>query len=270
MLAEELIRKGNLKEALAELQGTIRKNPEVARYRVFLFQLLAVDGQWDRALTQLNVAGDLDPATLAMVQTYREALRCEVLRHDVFSSGRSPLVFGQPQQWVALMIEALNLDAQGHHSQAKLLRDQALEEAPATTGSITTSNEENIAFTWLADADTRLGPVIEAVINGRYYWVPMSCITTIHVEAPEDLRDLVWMPVHFTWTNGGETVGLIPTRYPQSECSEDPLIRMSRKTQWDEQIEGCCTGLGQRLLATDHSDYSLMDIRTINLNNSET
>ena len=39
----------------------------------FLFQLLAVQGQWDRALTQLNMAGEMDAAHLAMVQTYREA-----------------------------------------------------------------------------------------------------------------------------------------------------------------------------------------------------
>ena len=29
------------------------------------------------------------------------------------------------------------------------------------------------AFAWMADADMRLGPVLEAVINGRYYWVPL-------------------------------------------------------------------------------------------------
>ena len=32
-------------------------------------------GDWNRALGQLGVAGDLDPRALAMVQTYREALQ---------------------------------------------------------------------------------------------------------------------------------------------------------------------------------------------------
>lgn len=61
-------------------QAEVRKAPADAKRRVFLFQLLAVMGDWDRALNQLNVAGELDSGTLAMVSTYREALRCEVLR----------------------------------------------------------------------------------------------------------------------------------------------------------------------------------------------
>jgi type VI secretion system protein ImpE len=33
------------------------------------------------------------------------------------------------------------------------------------------------------------------------------------LEAPEDLRDLVWMPAHLRFENGGESLALIPTRY---------------------------------------------------------
>ena len=48
------------------------------KLRVFLFQLLCVLGQWERALTQLNVAAELDAQALAMAQMYREALQCEM------------------------------------------------------------------------------------------------------------------------------------------------------------------------------------------------
>jgi len=80
MSAEESVLAGRLADGLAELQGQVRKQPADPRLRVFLFQLLAVLGQWDRALTQLKVAADLDPSALAMLRTYQEALRCEVLR----------------------------------------------------------------------------------------------------------------------------------------------------------------------------------------------
>ncbi len=66
----------------------MRKDPANAKHRIFLFQLLAVLGQWERAMNQLNVAGELDAGTLAMVQTYREALRCEVLRGEIFAGRR--------------------------------------------------------------------------------------------------------------------------------------------------------------------------------------
>jgi type VI secretion system protein ImpE len=71
------------------------------------------------------------------------------------------------------------------------------------------------------------------------------------------------MPATFTWSNEGQVVGLIPTRYPGSEASSDSAIRLARKTEWSEPIEGTMLGLGQRLLATDECDYPLMDMRQV-------
>ena len=264
MLAEQNLRDGNLTEALAQLQGEVRQDPANAQHRVFLFQLLSVLGDWDRAMTQLNVCGDMDAGTLAMVQTYREALQCEVLREDIFAGKKAPLIFGKPGQWVALLIEALRLTAEGHHEEAQDLRAKAFESAPSTAGKI-----DDQAFEWIADADLRLGPVLEAIVNGRYYWVPFDHIRTINVEKPVDLSDRVWMPVHFTWANGGEAVGLIPTRYPGSHLSDDPQIRLAAKTEWRELPADTHLGEGQRLLATDGGEFPLMDIRVIELESAE-
>ncbi len=261
MSAEELLREEKLDEALADLQNQVRSDPSNARLRVFLFQLLSVLGQWERALTQLNVAGELDAGNLAMVQTYREALQCESLRSTVFAGNRSPLIFGDPEKWMALAIEALNLTARGEFGKAQTLRNEAFEMAPITSGSI-----DGEAFEWIADADNRMGPMLEAVINGRYYWIPFHRIAAIKFEAPEDLRDVVWTPAWFTWANGGETVGLIPTRYAGSEKSDDTQVQMARKTDWIERDADTWLGLGQRVLATDANEYSLMDVREITFN----
>jgi type VI secretion system protein ImpE len=74
------------------------------------------------------------------------------------------------------------------------------------------------------------------------------------------------MPAHFVWANGGDAVGLIPTRYPLSEMAEDSLLRLARKTEWTQLSDSAFIGLGQRLLSTDQNDYALMDIRDIKLN----
>ncbi|MFZ1860706.1 MAG: tetratricopeptide repeat protein, partial [Candidatus Competibacter sp.] len=111
MQAEQSLREGRLQDALTELQAQVRKEPANPRYRIFLFQLLAVRGQWERALNQLNVVGEMDATSLPMVQTYREAIRCELLRAEVFAGRRSPLVFGDPEPWVALLLDALRLTA---------------------------------------------------------------------------------------------------------------------------------------------------------------
>ena len=279
MAASDLLRGGNVDQALADLQAQVRASPADPKLRVFLFQLLAVQGAWDRALTQLNVAGEMDPAAQTMVQMYREAIRCEALRDEVFAGKRTPLVFGEPEPWIALLLQAQKLMAEGQHEQAASLRDEALDAAPATAGSLKVRSAptapaeeraaEDHAFQWLADGDSRLGPLLEAVVNGRYYWIPFHRIAAIEVEPPADLRDVVWTPVHFTWANGGQTVGLIPTRYAGSQASGDPLVRLARKTEWQEAGSGAYLGLGQRMLATDGGEFALMDLREITLTPAE-
>ena len=261
ILAEESLNSDDLNLTLTQLQDQVRKHPANFKYRVFLFQLLSVMGSWDRALTQLNVCGDLDAAALAMVQTYREALGSEALRAEVFAGTRSPLFFGKPDQWMALLLEALKKSGEGEFSQFSTLMEQALEEAPLTSGTI---NDE--AFEWIADGDSRIGPFLEAIVNGNYYWIPFHLISEIIIEEPEDLRDMIWMPAQFTWANMGKAVGLIPTRYPGSELSSDAKIQRAQKTEWIEQGENVYTGLGQRMLVTDANEYPLMDIRKITLN----
>lgn len=256
-LAEQALRDGDPPRALKLLQDQIRSAPADAKLRVFLFQLLSVLGQWERALNQLTVAGELDASTLAMVQTYREAIQCERLRAEVFRGRRVPLLFGEPEAWVALLIEALLREGQGAAGDAKKLRDQAFEQAPAAAGTI-----DGKAFAWLADADMRLGPVLEAVINGRYYWVPMMHLAKVTAEAPVDLRDCVWTAAHFEFTNGGESVALIPTRYAGTDLTQNALA-LARKTEWNETQPGFYTGLGQRLFTTDAGDFGLMDVRSI-------
>ncbi|WP_341675031.1 type VI secretion system accessory protein TagJ [Niveibacterium sp. SC-1] len=263
-IAEQALRDGDVDAALKALQDQVRANPSKAELRVFLFQLLSVLGQWERALNQLNVASELDASTLAMAQMYREALRCELLRAEVFAGKRSPVIFGQPEDWLALLIESLLMQGRGEAAAAERLRAQAFEQAPTSSGTI-----DGQAFAWIADADMRLGPVCEAVINGRYYWIPYSRLQRLDIEAPTDLRDMVWAPAHFQFKNGGETVGVIPTRYPGSESATDPLVRLARKTEWRDQGDDVFHGLGQRIFSTDIGDHALLEVRQIQIDGGE-
>lgn len=253
----------SLETLLGETQARVKREPAATKHRVFLFQLMAILGEWDRALNQLNVIGQMDASALPMVHTYRAALQCEGFRASVFRGSRRPLVFGQPQRWMALCLEALRLGAKGALEQAKDLRAEAFDLAPASRGQIEDPDTE--PFSWIADADERFGPMLEAIIDGKYYWVAFTSIAMLRIEAPQDLRDLVWMPAYLRWTNGGETAALIPTRYPGSEQSQDDRIRTSARTEWLDVGAGTFYGLGQRLLATDIGEYALMDLRRVRL-----
>ena len=258
MQAETYLQSGDLEKALAELKESIRKHPEKVELRIFLFQLLSIMGQWERALTQLNVAAETDSDVLLMAQIYRPALNCEVLRANVFQGKRTPLIFGEPLDWMVWLTQIPSLLFAGQSEAAVGLRDQAFEAAPAISGQI-----DGQAFTWIADADERLGPILEAIINGKYYWVPFERIRKIQIEKPVNLRDVIWLTATFTWTNEGQAVGLIPSRYPGSEEEEDSGFRMSRKTNWRNLGNNFFIGLGQRMLTTDHGEYPLLDIREV-------
>ena len=260
MQAEALLREGKLDEALGALEQAVRKNPADPKLRVFMFQLLAVRGEWERALTQLNVAAEMDPANLLMAQVCRPALNAEVFRAAVFAGERTPLVMGEPAEWVGWMIQANALTAQGEHAAAEPLRVRALDAAPAVAGTI-----DGKPFEWIADADSRLGPMLEAIVEGKYYWIPFSNISAILIEKPADLRDVVWAPAHFRWAAGGETVGLIPSRYPGTETAADAVVRLARRTDWAQPAPETYTGLGQRVLATDAGEHGVLETRLITI-----
>lgn len=264
MTADELIKAGDLSGALSVLQDVVRADPSSSKHRVFLFQLLCVLGDWKRAVAQLKISAELDEIALTMAQMYREAIICEVYREKVFSGEKEAMVFGEPEEWVALILEAQKLLASGKPEEAAELRGKAFDLAPATTGQI---NGED--FAWIADADMRFGPLLEIIVNGRYFWMPFSSIKEIIAEAPADLRDYVWTPVNVTLQNGSEIVGLIPTRYPGTTASDDAAAMLARKTDWQDVGGETFVGTGQRLFATDQGDVALMDLRKLTIDQGD-
>jgi type VI secretion system protein ImpE len=260
MNSAEFVQAGRLEEGLSALQAEIRKKPEDQKLRVFLFQLNCVLGRFDKALTQLQVVASLNAESMLLAQIFRPIIACEMLRREVFAGGRTPVIFGEPAEWIGLIVQANNLVAQGEFKAAAGLRARAFEAAPASAGTI---NGES--FQWIADADSRLGPVLEAVLEGKYYWIPFCRIHKIETDKPEDLRDLVWLRARFAWTNGGTALGHIPARYPGTEELSDGPMRLARKTEWQQRDGETFLGLGQRVLATDGNEYPLLECRTIEL-----
>jgi type VI secretion system protein ImpE len=258
--AEQSFRDGDLAACLAALQGDVRRSPADSKPRIFLAQVMMILGQWERALNQLNILAEMDASTLPMVRSYEAAIRCEAFRKEVFAGQRSPLLLGDPEPWIALLLQALALMADGHAAKAEDLRAQAFDAAATSAGTLNGKD-----FEWIADADPRLGPVLELILNGKYYWVPFTRFAKLEIEAPSDVRDLVWLPAQITFTNGGETVGLIPVRYPGSEQHSDDGVKLARKTLWQEIAADTAIAHGQRIIATDAEEVGLLDVRALAL-----
>lgn len=253
----ELIKAGRLDDAWKDLAGRIRAKPGDTTLRLAAFQLLAVRGEWQRAGDQLDALASLDAQRVLFAQVYRPLLNAAALREEVFAGRRTPVVLGEPEPWLGELVQALALLAQGQGAAAARLRDRAFEAAPARAGTI-----DGQPFAWLADADPRLGPVLEAVVDGGYCWLPLHRVVSITIDAPRDLRDLVWIPATIALTAGTTVGAALPVRYPGSQSAEDAL-RLARRTDWQDRGDGWQLGLGQRLLASDTGERGLLECREI-------
>lgn len=258
MTAQEQLAAGSPDLALLELQNEIRARPEDPKLRIFLFQLHCLLGNWSKALLQLQVIAGIDPDTLMLAQIFQPVINCEALRAGVFEGRLSPMIFGEPLEWVGLLVKAFEHVVRGEFAAAAALREQAYEAAPATPGTL-----DGKPFSWIADADSRLGPLLELILEGKYYWVPFCRIRRVALPPPADLRDLVWIPAQFMWTNGGEASGHIPARYVRTEAAKDGALRLARKTEWQELPNETFVGQGQRMLTTDQGEHPLLQCRLI-------
>lgn len=243
---------------IATAMDAVRGAPQSLGPRMALFQLAAVTGDWKRARTQLDTMAKLDAEAMMLAKLYGRLIDAEAVRANVFAGAERPVALGQPSAWLAMLAQALAHDGAGEGAAARELRRRALEEAPARPGEL-----DGKPFAWVMDADHRLGPLLEVVVEGSYRWLPLTNLVELRAEPPKAMRDLVWQPVTLTLTSGSELAAFVPTRYPGSESSSDDAVRLARTTRWDDRGEGEQQGLGQRLLATDTDDYGLLDVRRL-------
>ncbi len=253
---ESLVNSGQLPGALEEVKARVRNNPAEPEARIALFQLYCIFGDWAKSRSQLMVLKDLGEECERFALTLLPVLDAEEQRTGVLIGKQSPIIFGEPAEWISWLVEAFRLFANGETAHAAALRDKAFEAAPAIPGTL-----NGASFDWIADADSRFGPVLEMIMDGVYRWVPLMHISSIRCEAPKDLRNLVWFPAHFTWTNGGQAHALIPARYPGIQATDDATILLGRQTEWCDHPNNFAVGRGQRFLATPDTEFALLELR---------
>jgi type VI secretion system protein ImpE len=243
--ADELLAAGDLDGARASLVDTIRRSPDDQRARMFLFQLLAVMGEWDKAGAQLRALAQLSPEAQMLAATYNQAIAAEQMRAKAFAGEVPFTVLIASSSWVDQLAEALTALHQGRISEGEEKRGAAFDQAGDTPGEL---NGER--FAWIADSDSRFGPAFEAVVAGRWGLVPFEAVSEIKCEGLKDLRDTIWLPVEMRLKSGASWAAFLPARYPGSEIESDADLRLGRKTEW-KTVPGGEGGVGQRVWATD-------------------
>jgi type VI secretion system protein ImpE len=141
-------------------------------------------------------------------------------------------------------------------------------EAPTAGG---TWNDQ--PFSDLSDADSRIGDHIEVFIAGTYTWIPTRYIERLEIEAPKDLRDLLWARARiecspkFRLQELGEV--LLPVLSPLSYLSSDEAVKLGRLSVWEDEADGGERLMGQKLLLVDGEEIPLLEFRSIIWTKSE-
>jgi len=255
---QALIQANDLAGAIATVKAAIRKAAAEPDLRFLLFQLASLAGDWTSAANQLSAYSELTGRQSPLPVVFRRLVAAEVEREKVFAGEAAPLIFGEPSPWIAPLVQALEAVARRDFAAAMDLRSRALAQAAPCAGSI-----NGQPFDWLMDGDSRLGPVLEAVVNGSYYWIPLERIRSLSCEPPSQLRDAVWTAGTLKLATGADVPAFIPARYPGVQSWADGSLKMARSTDWDCPVEGCYLGRGQRMLLTQDSEVSLLDLRLL-------
>lgn len=255
--ADQLLKAGDLDGARKALVEVVRARPADPQARMFLFQLLAAAGEWDKAKTQLNTLAQLSPEAQMLSVAYGQAVDAERTRAAVFAGSERMSLLVQ-SAWAEPLVDAIEHYANGRGAEGDAARDAAFDQAPDTPGTL-----DGVEFDWIADADSRFGPAFEAIIGGRYGLVPFDAVASLKSDGPQDLRDTVWYPVQIAFKSGQSVAAMLPTRYPGSEASTDVDERLGRATSWHDTGWGQ-TGSGQHLWTLSTEDErDLLSVRQL-------
>ena len=230
MKAQELFQAGKLDEAVQALGAELRENPADVKRRTFLFELLCFSGEFQRAEKQLDVLASSGQAAEMGALLYRAALHAERIRQTIFEQKDYPATEPSP----------------------------AAPEAGSLNGK---------PFTFFSDADPRLGPRLEVFAAGDYLWIPLAHISSIELQAPKRLRDLLWAPaiVRTGPAFKGKELGevLLPVICPLSWKQPDDEVRLGRSTDWQDDGSGNAIPFGQKMFAVDEDEVPILDIRKL-------
>jgi type VI secretion system protein ImpE len=234
--ANQLYQAGRVEEAIQALGSALRADPSDVRARTFLFELLCFAGQYDRAEKQLNIIADSSKEAGLGAMLYRSALHGERTRQDQFRSiGR---------------VEGATI--------------------PSTAITGTCNGQP---FSYLSDADPRIGARLEVIAAGQYTWVPFQHIAEVHVQEPKRLRDLLWAPARVKAGPGfkdfefGEL--LVPAVAPLSWQHADWPVRLGQEVAWETLGTGEEIPLGPKMLQVDDELIPILEVRELIITTAE-
>ncbi|MGC9269049.1 type VI secretion system accessory protein TagJ [Acidiphilium sp.] len=251
----DAFRAGRLDEAVTAATAMVKAKPTDIAARVLLVEMLVFAGNFERADVLLDAAGQLDPAAALVVAEFRQLLRGEMARRQLYRDGRVPEFLGEPGVVERALLAALVALRAGDDA-AALREAEAAEAARATRAG----EADGVAFTDFRDASDLTAGVLEILTTtGKYFWVPISRVTEITFHPPTRPRDLIWRRASLAVEAGPDGDVYIPVTYASSDDGLAAAYRLGRATDWQDR-GGVVTGIGQREFLVGDAAVPIMEL----------
>ena len=258
-LAGDLFREGKLAEAVTAATQAVKAAPADLGQRVLLAELLAFAGNLERADVILDAASQIDPSALMIVAEFRQLLRAEMARRQLYRDGRVPEFLGEPEPTEQASLAAMVLLRAGNKAEAAKKAEEAESVRPRAPG-----RAGKTSFDDFRDAsDLHPGFIETLTSTGKYYWIPVSRIELKIFHPPKRPRDLIWRRCSMTVGDGPDGEVYVPATYFSEPDATDDAHRLGRETSWTEDGEGPVQGFGQRVFLVGEDAVGIMDLDTL-------
>jgi len=259
--ASERFEAGDIDGAIAAAIAAVRAKPSDTGARGLLCELLCFDRDLSRVDKHLDLLTDQETDLAPAISLFRQVLRGETARREVFAEGRAPDFLDPPPEHLRLSLKALAALRAGDPAEALALVGAAEEARPKPAGSV-----DGTAFADWRDLDDITAGVLETITpKGDYYWVPLERVVHIAFDPPKRPRDLIWRQAHIDVKDGPDAVVYVPALYAGTPDAADDGLRLGRATTWSEPGSAPVRGLGLRSYLFDETDRTIMEIGEIAL-----
>ncbi len=260
MTASDAFKAGRLTEAIDLQLAAVKADPANHGKRLFLFELSAFAGDWDRARRQIDAVKYDEPDLQMATEKYRRLLDSEEARRKLFSDGIQPSFLGDPPEDIAYRLDAVRKLRDGKPEEAAAILTEANAKLPELTGTL---NGE--PFTGLRDADDLFAGVLEVMAHGKYFWLPLSQIESVAANPPRFPRDTIWFPAKVVTRIGESGDVFLPALYPGTSGHADDQVKLGRATDWKEATQATAVGAGLRIFFAGEAEVVLLGWRDLHV-----
>ncbi|MCL2163306.1 MAG: hypothetical protein FWH55_02700 [Oscillospiraceae bacterium] len=249
----------SLNQEVESVSAAIRREPLEPSHRLALAQLELVRGNHTKALRHLQLACQFNAEFAPEAQLIKMLVCAEQVRETVFAGKISPDLLNAPSAWLEKMIEAIRYTGE----QAAEKRQSALLDMPKCKGYY----GESSSFESIVDGDDRLGPIVELIFGGNYFWVPFDMIESLQIPIPTRPIDFVWIAVTVKLVGYPYRIAYMPSRYvlPENEDERTNSLLIGSETTWQEFYDDFWQGSGRKTWFADEKALSIFEAGQINI-----